>query len=135
MLQSKARLRASSATRWVLWRVKAKVHTPYVGAHFMLLGLTVVTSGDKRVKASSTGISAQPWRSCASAPGVQAQERRERYTSRKDTGVTRHAQNAKTDVSLSHLHHGIASAPWNTTTMETVLHLETTMKASPYRHN
>jgi hypothetical protein len=44
-----------------------------------------------------------------------------RYTSR--TTRTRHAQNAKTDVSLTHL------APWNTTTMGPVLHPETTMKS------
>jgi hypothetical protein len=69
---------------------------------------------------------------CASVPGVQAEEGRESYASRRTphvTGVTRHAQSAKPTSGCRTLHHGTPPR-W-----ERVLHPETTMKASPYRHN
>src|SRR5882757_4540224 len=67
----------------------------------------------------------------ASAPGVQAEEGQQRYTSRTTplvTCVTRHAQNAKPTSRCRTV------APWSTT-MRRVFHPETTgVKASPHRH-
>src|SRR5258708_26196719 len=74
---------ASSATRWVRWRIKVKAHvlvlicpfTACCGSLWVAVGALV-----------------------ASAPGVQAEEDQQRYTSRTTphvTCVTRHAQNAK----------------------------------------
>src|SRR5258708_3794151 len=82
-LDSRARLMASSATRWVRWRIKVKAHvlalicsfTACCGSLWVAVGALV-----------------------ASAPGVQAEEGQQRYTSRTTphvTCVTRHAQNAK----------------------------------------
>src|SRR5712672_442800 len=67
----------------------------------------------------------------ASAPGVQAEEGQQRYTSRTTphvTCVTRHAQNAKPTSRCRTV------APWSTT-MRRVFHPETNgVKASPHRH-
>ena len=66
----------------------------------------------------------------ASAPGVQAEEGQQRYTSRTTphvTCVTRHAQNAKPTSRCRTV------APWSTT-MRRVFHPETNgVKASPHR--
>src|SRR6267154_1798534 len=115
-LESRARLMASSATRWVRWRIKVKAHvlalicpfTACCGSLWVAVGALV-----------------------ASAPGVQAEEGQQRYTSRTTphvTCVTRHAQNAKPTSRCRTV------APWSTT-MRRVFHPETNgVKASPHRH-
>src|SRR5258705_13437970 len=82
-MPSRARLMASSGTRWVRWRTKVKAHVLALicPSHRMLLGLWVAIGA-----------------LVASAPGVQAEEGQQRYTSRTTphvTCVTRNAQNAK----------------------------------------
>src|SRR5882757_9285458 len=79
-MPSRARLMASSATRWVRWRTKVKAHVLALicPSHRMLLGLWVAIGA-----------------LVASAPGVKAEEGQQRYTSRTTphvTCVTRHAQ-------------------------------------------
>src|SRR5712672_1290322 len=74
----------------------------------------------------------------ASAPGVQAEEGQQRYTSRTTphvTCVTRHAQNAKpTSRCRTVAPWSTTVAPWSTT-MRRVFHPETNgVKASPHRH-
>ena len=110
-LQSRARLMASSATRWVRWRISHG----RVGAHLSVHRMLWVAVGAL----------------VASAPGVQAEEGQQRYTSRTTphvTCVTRHAQNAKPTSRCRTV------APWSTT-MRRVFHPETNgVKASPHRH-
>src|ERR1700716_3989113 len=105
-MPSRARLMASSATRWVRWRTKVKAHVLALicPSHRTLLGLWVAIGA-----------------LVASAPGVQAEEGQQRYTSRTTphvTCVTRHAQNAKPTSRCRTV------APWSTT-MRRVLHPET----------
>src|SRR5258705_281152 len=74
----------------------------------------------------------------ASAPGLQAEEGQQRYTSRTRphvTCVTRHAQNAKpTSRCRTVAPWSTTVAPWSTT-MRRVFHPETNdVKASPHRH-
>src|SRR5882762_5439474 len=111
-MPSRARLIASSATRWVRWRTKVKAHVLALicPSHRMLLGLWVAIGA-----------------LVASAPGVQAEEGQQRYTSRTTphvTCVTRHAQNAKPTTRCRTV------APWSTT-MRRVLHPETNGESAP----
>src|SRR5260370_40353587 len=89
------------------------IHGPHFSVHRTLLGLWVAIGA-----------------LVASAPGVQAEEGQQRYTSRTTphvTCVTRHAQNAKPTTRCRTV------APWRTT-MRRVFHPETNgVKASPHR--
>src|SRR5258707_13714756 len=95
-LESRVRLMASSATRWVRWRIKVKAHvlalicpfTACCGSLWVAVGALV-----------------------ASAPGVQAEDGQQRYASQTTphvTCVTRHAQNAKPTSRCRTV------APWST---------------------
>src|SRR3981189_3101758 len=112
-MPSRARLMASSATRWVRWRIKVKAHVLALICPFT-------------ARCSGCGIAIGAWQ-----PGLQAEEGQQRYTSRTTpdvTCVTRHAQNAKPTSRCRTV------APWSTT-MRRVFHPETNgVKACPHRH-
>ena len=102
-MPSRARLMASSATRWVRWRTKVKAHVLALicPSHRMLLGLWVAIGA-----------------LVASAPGVQAEEGRALHVTDDTARHLRYTSRAKreADVSLSHrctMEHPVA--PWSTT--------------------
>ena len=114
---------ASSATRWVRWRIKVKAHvlalicpfTACCGSLWVAIGALV-----------------------ASAPGVQAEEGRALHVTDDTARHLRYTSRAKreADVSLSHrrtMEHPVA--PWSTTSDATgVTTPRQTVKASPHRH-
>ena len=88
-MPSRARLMASSATRWVRWRTKVKAHVLALicPSHRMVLGLWVAIGA-----------------LVASAPGVQAEEGRALHVTDDTARHLRYTSRAKreADVSLSH---------------------------------
>ena len=111
-MPSRARLMASSATRWVRWRIKVKAHVLALICPFT---------------ACCGSPSAPSWQ----APRACKRRKAVRYASRTTshvTCVTRHAQNAKPTSRCRTV------APWRTT-MRRVFHPEINgVKASPHRH-
>ncbi len=121
-MPSRARLMASSATRWVRWRTKVKAH---------VLALICPSHACCSGCGSPLAPSWQAPRACKRRKAV-------RYTSRTTphvTCVTRHAQNAKpTSRCRTVAPWSTTVAPWSTT-MRRVFHPETNgVKASPHRH-
>ena len=120
-MPSRARLMASSATRWVRWRTKVKAH---------VLALICPSHACCSGCGSPLAPSWQAPRACKRRKAV-------RYTSRTTphvTCVTRHAQNAKPTSRCRTvapwsipLHHGAPRC-------DGCYHPETTVKASPHRH-
>src|SRR3981189_2854561 len=117
---------ASSATRWVRWRIKVKAHVLALICPFT-------------ARCSGCGIAIGAWQ-----PGLQAEECQQRYKSRTTPDVpclTRHAQNAKPTSRCRTvapwsipLHHGASRCTMEHHDATGVTTPRQTVKASPHWH-